>query len=315
MSDNNAGKPFLNGMRAAGRMKRLKKAGIILFAVSAAAMATVAVFALVSAKSGDGLVFSLDPTAKSAHFGMSVTPPRGGSSEAESKSLLVAEPLGNARQTTHSEIRSYYDKNLDPKAETPKSGSWNYVAEDGYARALFYTFYLTNNSASEAQQFRISCKLTSELVQDPSSVGNRPYDYVRLALFTGYDLEEDDAMLYYANENTKKLGTVDDPSDTRECLADTGKTTEYGQNSSGESVVTEYRYPMYSDTFQGEEIAYCTRFEPGEDKLGLFDVTMDIAPAKSRRITFVTYLEGKDPDGYGNEPSSQKLGFHLQIGL
>lgn len=330
MSDTNSGPEnrFSSGPRKTGRLVRLKKLGIILFCTSVAAMGVISMFSLVSAKSGDGLILTLDPEAKDAHFAMSLSPTRGkgsgsgqgseggGSSEQpQSARLLVGEPLGNARQTTHEKVRQYYDANFKPDAEDPMQGSWNFVDEEGRSRALLFTFYLTNTSDKENQTCRVVARLNTELDNSPRAIGNRPYDYARLCLFTGYDLEEDDAMHYFGAANTKGLGTIEDPSDKRECLAAFGTVTDYGTDEEGNPTMTELRYPLYSDTFNGQSISYCEPFNTGSDGMGLFDAELDILPGKCRRITFVTYLEGDDPDGAGNAPSGQKLGFSLHIGI
>lgn len=325
-------KPIHDGPTKTGRLVRLKKAGWIVFGTALSAMVVVCLFALVSAKSGSGLIISIDRhTASESHFTMGLLP-RTGTSGSDSSGqgqedpgerILVGEPLGKADCVEHKSVKEYYDANI-AKIETNdtgkvQAGSWNYIDEKGTPLALFYTFYLNNTNDQEEQAYGLSARLNSELTQSPEAAGRRPYDYVRLGVYIGDYGEPDDTFRVFANSNTKRWGTdynnekVKD--DYRECLARTGSYDDYGKNEAGENIVTTYRYPKYSTTFDEKEIAFCEMFDTGNDGLGLFDVRDIIAPGTSRRITFFAYLEGEDPDSYSDSPINQSLGFSLSVGI
>ena len=305
-------KRFHDGPAKSGRLSRLKRVAWIAFGTSTAAMVVITLFSLVSNRGG--LVISLNYRDVANHFTMSLQPRRGeGSSTDDPRSLLIAEPLGDTLPTTNKTIRAYYEAHMSGLAGQAPSGSWNLVdTSTNDSLALFYTFYLTNASLTEAQPFRISGRMNSELVQSPESIGHRPYDYVRLAIFSGEDGKADDTVVYYGAQNTYQLGTEEDPSDTREALANVYRLMD--------DQGRYYRVSDYSDVYVGadgqeHEIAFCQSFVPGMDGMGLFEFSGVIAPGVSRRITFVSYLEGADPDCDGVLPKGQKLGFALTVGI
>ena len=333
-------KPFHEGPSKSGRLARLKKAGWITFATALSAMVVVSLFALVSARSGSGLIISVDRRTAESHFTMGLLPrtgthgsdasSEGGQSGGSNERILIGEPLGKADLTEHVRVKSYYDANFSKieNFETGEvnAGSWNYIEDDpkrgSIPTALFYTFYLNNISETEAQPFGLAAKLNSELTQAPDARGRRPYDYVRLGVYLGNYGQPDDTMHIYAFENTKKFGIdyngVKDKTDYRECLGKTGSYDDWKnpeETATGEQVVNTYRYPQYTSSFNEEEVAFCELFQPGPDGLGLFSFEDTIAPGTSRRITFFAYLEGEDPDSYSDSPINQSLGFSLSIGV
>ena len=327
-------KPLHESPTKAGRLAKLKKAGWIVFATAISAIVVVSLFALVSSKSGSGLIISVDRRSAESHFTMGLLPRSGTSSSDPSGSgsggtsnerILIGEPLGKADLVDHKSIRSYYESNFAnvENFETGEvhAGSWNYIEQESHL-ALFYTFYLNNISDDEAQPFGLAARLNSELTQAPEARGRRPYDYVRLGVYLGNYGQPDDTLHIFANENTKRWGTdyndVKTRDDYRECLGKTGSYDDWNNpivSESGEQTVLTYRYPQYSSSFKGEEIAFCELFQPGNDGLGLFSIEDTIAPGQSRRITFFAYLEGEDPDSFSDSPINQSLGFTLSVGV
>lgn len=325
MSDANNGstppeKPLSDGPNKTGRLNKAKRIGWITFASAATAMVIITLFALVSAKSGSGLIISINRKDTVNHFTMGLQPKSGGQGGGGSQTdenVLIGEPLGSADLVAHTDVQAYYNAKIAEVgySDGKLSGSWNYKdAGNGTPYALFYTFYLNNTSLEEAQPYKIAARLNTELTQAPESYGRRPYDFVRLGVYLGNDGEPDSIYRVFANDNTLRKGTTDDPNDYRECLGktrviETVKETEEGP------VKVDLRYAAYTATFAGKEIAFCESFDPGADGLGLFSIEDTIDPGKSRRVTFFTYLEGDDPDTNSGTPINQSLGFSLSIGI
>ena len=301
-------KPFHDGYTKSGKLSRLRKLGIILTTTSVAAMLVIVIFSLVSARSGSGFIIDLDTIDTASHFTMALAPRKDDGSVPAGKDVLVGEPLGNAWTTTNKSVREYYDAKFNDIGYSDEnfSGSWNLIDEKHNSPlAMLFTFYLNNISETEEQTYRVACRLNSELADD--SVGNRPYDYVRLALFEGDYGSSDDSVRYFGARNTKGYGSEEGADDTRECLANWQLRLDKDANY--------YRVPVYNDYLGEKKISYCEAFNPGNDRLGLFDVEGTIKPGSSRRITFLAYLEGEDPDCDGSAPKKQKLGFSLHIGV
>lgn len=301
-------KPFHDGYTKSGKLSRLRKLGIISLSTSVAAMAVILIISLISARSGSGFIIDLNRVETATHFTMGLSPRKGGGETPAGSSVLVGEPLGNANPVAHKAVREYYNaKFAEVGYENDFSGSWNYAdPKTGEPLAMLFTFYLNNISETEEQPYRIAARLNSELAYGGD--GRRPYDYVRLALFEGDYGQKDDSVRYYAARNTNGWGTENDPQDTRECLSKTLAFWNYDENR-------DYRVPDYYDTFNGQKIEFCESFDSGADGLGLFVSDGVIKPGAARRITFVCYLEGDDPDCINVPPQKQKLGFSLHIGV
>ena len=314
-----------DGVASEKKLRVAKKVAAVLLVASTAA-AVVILLAnpdLGSQRGGideNGFLVALDnPTTATAHFMIATKPGNAGQpgedvQQADDGSLvLVGKSLGNAWPTQSVRIRQYYDSLLKEKGlEGGLSGSANCSDPDtGMPAALVYTFYLNNVSESETQKFRVAARLTHDRGQAGEAKGVDVYEYIRLAMFMGDDGAEDDDWYFFANKSNREALETDH-SDYRECLSKWGKS-EYSAEE-----INAYRRPLYTDQPSG--ISVCEMFEPGSDPeyqdRGLFDVQdLEIRPGASRRITFLAYLEGDDPDCNGEPPQNQKIGFSLHVGV
>lgn len=313
---------------AAGKKLKVAKKVAVVSLVSAAAVASVILIVGVNQqddKSGrgtgdEGFVVELDNKTKPNHFMIATRP--GNSAEpgedvqvaSDGSYVLVGEPLGNAWVTSSANIRNYYDGLLAQKGLSGGlSGSANYTDPDvDMPAGLLYTFYLNNVSTTETQTFRIAAQLTHSRGQNQEAGGVDVYEYLRLALFMGDDGQEDDDWRFFANKSMRSVALESDHTDFRECLSNWKWSDPTGVD------VNKYRIPLYSDP--KSNVSVCEYFTPSSDPgyadRGLFDLqNLEIKPGKSRRITFLAYLEGNDPDCIGEPPQNQRIGFSLHIGL
>lgn len=324
-----ASTPYSDSPEKSGKVARAKKVATVALSVSATAAIIILLLAVtLNNNSGGGdiagdFVVRLDQEGKANNMGISTRPGRSQEEDPEVKiasdgaAVLIGQPLGNAWVTSNSVIRTKYDALIAEKGIDGLSGSMNFSNEDDTPIALVYTFYLTNSSTTETQPFRVSARLNHDRGQSQDAKGVDAYEYVRLALFMGDDGKADDDVRYFANRNMRSVPLEGTTDDFRECLS--AYNTIFS-NKTG----NPYRAPAYFDKYgEGEdkkEIGICDPFDPGSDPdyatRGLFDVDdLEMAPGECRRITFMAYLEGEDPDCVGEPPKNQKLGFSLHIGL
>jgi len=270
-------------------------------------------------------VVKLDSGVSNNHFRIGVSP-NGEEGEgqqpveaSDGSMVLIGEPLGNAWVTTNKMVRAYYNALVEEKGLDGKlSGSANYIdPKYNLPAAMVYTFYLNNISETEPQTFSIAANLNHERGQAKDATGVDAYEYLRLGLYMGNNGQADDDVRYFANANMKKNGLESDHGDFRECLSD----WTWSEYSATDINRERYRIPAYADSYaKPDPIEVCELFtpniEPGYEGRGLFLLDdLKIAPGASRRITFIAYLEGEDPDCNGEPPTNQRLGFSLHIGL
>lgn len=310
--------------------KILKRVAAVLLVVASAVAVVILLLALVN-QTGDNnggtvegdFVVKLDNAdTASNHFRIGTKPGTGDDQEDpdvktanDGTKVLLGEALGNAWPTSNAVVRAHYNDLIKEKGlNGGLSGSANFKDEvTNQPAALIYTFYLTNVSDTESQTFRFAARLSHNRGQSANSTGVDAYEYVRFGVFMGNNGSEDDDVRYFANRTMSSTGLKSDPNDYRECLSN--YTILYDEKGN------PYREPTYSDKFADtQEVSICEPFEPDSDPAyadrGLFDLqNLEIAPGKSRRITFIAYLEGADPDCHGSAPTNQKLGFSLHVGL
>ena len=285
-----------------GRLLRAKKIGIIAV-VSATAISAVILIAALLPRRANGFIVQLDPAAMRQHFSM-VTSAK--EEEAVQTTYLSADVnLSQGWPTLTQTVKTHYEG-----FEVDSLSGGHVFSEDGVDKALFYTFYLRNDSQVEQSVYRIQGYVTSRA--DPTEEGTRlPYEYLRICMREGYVGEPDDTVTYYANRNIQEAGTyengVEDRTDSRECLSYWDKH-EYGRGTA------DYYY-LREPTYKDGDIAYCVNFDNRDDRNQLFDARDHvIAPGKTRRITFIAYFEGEDPD-CGGLPVTAKMGYGLTIGI
>lgn len=283
--------------------------------LSATALAGVVLLMALAPKAYNGIVITREGIGQqgSGESGV-IDPTKGAFTMTEetatgdvARSYLRGEALsGNVMQTRAQTVRAYYDSLLEEKDLDHNGGSHNFVDKDGEAKATVYTFFLRNDSATIEAKYRLQATLTNRT--DPTNNARNPYDYLRIILLEGNVGEADDSIVYYGNANVNETGTVDGGvSDSRECIS-----TWERENHDADSEHPYYlRKPLYSD---GEN-SYCVNFENKNDPDLLFDAADHrIAPGKIRRITFIAYFEGEDPDALGTPPKGSSFGFGITVG-
>jgi|GEM_PF-811741 hypothetical protein len=312
-----------------GRMAKAKKVTIIL--VSCAALAVGVIVLMSLPRGAEGFIVQMDhdliEQQKKAHYSLTISP----TGEATSASYLRGDPLGNAWPTTALTVREYYDSIkdvLDGKVEGAKPGGSHKFVDNGESKALLYTFYLRNDSKDEEAHYRLRCVVTNRT--DPTNDAKNPYDYLRIVMRQGNVGEPDDSVVYYGNQNIQEMGTTqgdpstDDRNDLREAISDWEKytRTKEVEDEKGNTREEQYylRNPTYIEKYSvGDKeysLDYCVNFDNAEDRNLLFDANNLIIPAgKTRRITFIAYFEGKDPDAYGSAPKGAQLGMSLIVGI
>lgn len=314
------------------KFKTAKRVAAVLL-VAAVAVAAVILLMRLNTKTESSMIIEgdfvvvlnnnpADNQGKTNHFGIASKPGANTDDDSEVKKandgtyVLIGQPLGNAWPTRNVDVRTYYNSLLDEKGLSGGlSGSANFTDQTtNQPAALIYTFYLNNTSETEPQTYRIVARLNHDRGQPANSTGIDCYEYLRLGLFVGNDGEADDYVRYFANKTMLSTGLESDHEDYRECLSDwTWSSIDNEGNT--------WRSPTYSDEYaKPAAIDICDYFTPDPDPAignrGLFDLSdLEIAPGKSRRITFVAYLEVNDPDCRGVPPTNQRLGFSLHVGL
>jgi len=307
--NNNENMPMLSPEDAARSQKRRR-----IVVTTMAVAATVGILILLLAMLGNndntydqdsGVVIRIDNDAKQAgRFSMSTQP--GG--EAAKNDVLVGTPLGNTGLSDAKEVREYYDALTAAKGwDGELAGSNNFSDEKRGSLAIVYTFYLSNATNDVAQAFRLQGKLNQTIESLNEGSGARAYEYLRLALFMGNNGSPDDTVKYYGLENSDHLPTALALDDYRECIHGALKKVDDDDGH-------YYRVP--ADNWTDNGIQYSENFEVGYNRDGLFDLGDQIIPAgASRRITFVAFLDGLDPDSQKEASKGQYLSFSLHIGV
>lgn len=251
-----------------------------------------------------GVVIRIDHEARQAHFTMAAQP---GGEEAKD-GVLVGTPLGNTALSTAKEVREYYDSMTASKGWNGGFyGSNNFSDEKRGSLAIFYTFYLSNSSTSEEQTFRLQGKLNQSIESLNQGKGARAYEYLRLALYMGNVGQPDDTVKYYGLANSDNVPTEVAPDDMRECIYTFNTLLD-------EEDGHKYRSPR--GEWQDGDIEYVDLFEVGYERNGLFDLgDQKIPVGGTRRVTFVAFLDGNDPDSFKETSSGQFLSFSLHIGV
>ena len=308
MSENKPEKRPVPTPEEAGKAARTKRFVITAMTVAGAAGIVILILSLLGDNSQNtqdsGVVIRVDNEAKTAHFTM-VTQPGG---EAAKDGVLVGTPLGNTSLSTAKEVREYYDSLTTSKGwNGDLFGSNNFSDEKRGSLAIVYTFYLTNTSTTDAQAFRLQCKLNQTIESLNEGSGARAYEYLRLALYMGDNGKPDDTARYYGLANSDRIPTALATDDYRECLDGADKLLDATDGH-------PYRVP--SGDWKDGDIEYVDLFEVGFDRRGLFDYgDLSIPAGGIRRITFVAFLDGKDPDSMKEPSAGQSLSFSLHVGV
>ncbi len=291
-TDNKSGMPdsslYPTSAKYARRQKQ-KKIACIVTGVAATGVLILGIISFLGKVSGQ-FTIKMDPRVAPSTLKLFDKATDGSASE-----LLTATGLSNAHVTTADTVLEYVDT---LKSDNNLYGSHNMTKttsssgeETSIDTALVFTFYAENISANEDAIF--DYKMTIDDYVSPTNSAVQPYTYLRVALYENIWKEDASGthdFTVYALEsvNTNAAG------DKRECLS------TYRTNSSGQ------RSPVYSyDNNHG----YC---EPFEDAYTVFNrQAITLKPSEKMRFTAVCWLEGNDPDCYGNAPEGSSFTFSM----
>ncbi|MCR4562991.1 MAG: hypothetical protein K5694_07315 [Bacilli bacterium] len=219
-----------------------------------------------------------------------------GSTEEQGVTILNAEPATNMECVTAKEVMSYMNTLYEVEN---LSGANNLISvETGMQQALVYTFYLANADKAAAQAFSYYVSLDSYF--SPTNGAVEPYSYLRVLIFENVASSGEHNHAWYGALNSSGAGTIEDPTDLRECISSVRNEQPYDY--------TTPRTPIYKDG----DMAYC---EPFKDDSRLVEVhNRSIAPGESVRFTIVTYFEGEDPDSRKQSPKGSSLALSVHFG-
>jgi hypothetical protein len=280
--------------RRYARRQKQKRIALIVTSVGAVGTLMLGIIAFLGRVSGQ-FTIRLDQHTISQNLKLSENRTSGSMSD-----VLLAAGLDNAYTTTAKDVLGYVDSLKD---EEDLSGSHNYSrAMSGQSDAspvnlaLVYTFYAINSSASDPVTYRLSMAIDSYTSPENSAV--QPYSYLRVALYenacAAEGEEETHAFTVYANANQQGHGTKSGgDSDYRECLSDF-------------SMVDNLRLARYD--YDGNH-GYCDEFVGNMQIFDRENVTVE--PLQTMRYTVVVWLEGADPDCYGQPPEGSSFTFTM----
>lgn len=279
--------------RRYARRQKQKRIALIVTSVGAVGTLMLGIIAFLGRVSGQ-FTIRLDKQTISQNLKLSEHKTSGTPSD-----LLLASGLDNAYATTAKDVLSYVDT---LKSEEDLSGNHNLsrtpAGEEATPMnlALIYTFYATNFSSADSVSYTLSMAIDN--YTSPTNYAVQPYSYLRVALFENFCAKEGEdethAFTVYANANQHGQGTsVNGADDYRECLSDF-------------STVDGLRLARYDyDVKHG----YCDEFA---GNMQIFDRPAITLPALSvMRYTVVVWLEGADPECYGQPPEGSSFTFTM----
>ncbi|MDD5885054.1 MAG: hypothetical protein PUC66_03310 [Erysipelotrichaceae bacterium] len=279
--------------RRYARRQKQKRVALIVTSVGAVGTLMLGIIAFLGRVSGQ-FTIRLDKQTISQNLKLSEHKSAGTPSD-----LLVASGLENAYVTTAKDVLSYVDT---LKGEEELDGSHNFSrtlpGEEGKSTnlALVYTFYAINSSAADSISYNVSMAIDN--YTSPTNYAVQPYSYLRVALFenvcTAEGEEETQAFTVYASANQHSQGTnPGGAEDYRECLSDY-------------STVDGLRMARYD--YDGNH-GYCEEFE---GNMQIFDrPAVTLLARQTMRYTVVVWLEGADPECYGQAPEGASFTFTM----
>lgn len=276
------------------RRKKQKRIALIVTSVGAVGVLMLGIIAFLGRVSGQ---FTIRLNQHTISQNLKLSEDR---SDGSMTDLLLATGLDNAYTTTAKDVLNYVDTFKD---DEDLSGNHNYSrAVSGQSdaapvnMALIYTFYATNTSASDPVSYTISMAIDS--YTSPTNAAVQPYSYLRVALYENLCAaegeEETHNFTVYATPNQKGQGTsVGGSEDYRECLSDY-------------STVDNLRLARYD--YDGNH-GYCEEFAGNMQIFDRSAITID--PLSTMRYTVAVWLEGADPECYGQPPEGSSFTFTM----
>ena len=284
-------------------LRLLRKIGIIGLSVSAATIVLVAVFSLLTS-SGKSFTIRLDNPIEAPHIQMSSSVNGG-----DPSTYFVGDPILNASQALGPQVYERVNA-IDSLDYLHGSQNLDHMEQDGTINpegqdAQVYTLYLTA-TGDEEEVFQVTLNLDG--LDVPFGVTS-PLEYYR-AMFITSDVTEsleshvNQNVTVYGNKTNTNQSTVLDENDMREAVSSFSRV----RNNDGRTV----RQANEDSKIAGQ--AYCEPFASNEvgEQLVRFQIT--IPSKETKRITFVGYFEGYDPDGYGLAPTEAYMLLSLHFG-
>ena len=277
-------------------LRLLKKVGIIGLSVALATLIVIAAFSLLHSSNKS---FSIHfDKSEDVHLVVS-TKPDG----SDAGTFFLGNPLVDAGQVDGLEVYSRLEE-INDLAEL--TGPTNFYSKDSndqeYLSAMLFTVYLTN-TGEEEETYTASLNLDAQ--EYDSKVA--PIEYYRV-LFAESDVDETqkaDVNLktkVYGAKTNQVSGTPMGDDDTREAVS------SYKNNiaPSGHTV------RVADVNINGQE--YCEPFISSNVGQSIVRHEITVPSNTTRRLTFVGYFEGFDPDGYGEAPNRAFLLMSLHLG-
>ena len=281
--------------------RTLKKAGIITASVSASIIVVVMLLAIFKNGSNGGFTIKIDNPSKDNHVTMSTTP------NGNNSTILSGDPVKKMYPSTAEKIENYLNTFAVSDIGGPKNmldDNPNRAAENYYS-AVVYTVFLTNYSETEDQKlaYEVHCNYTAAPLNGAVST----LDYMRVMIQTSTsttDIAGGRKTTYFAMHNASNYGTSVSDSDDRECVS--AYSINYDEVSSKTVRKSEY--------IGQSEDGFCVNFLQEENNDVIISQELIIKPLETMRFTFVSYLEGKDPDCKSYAPDSSVLLMSLHFG-
>ena len=281
--------------------RMLKKAGIITASLSASIIVVIMMLAIFKNGSNGGFTIKIDNPSKDNHVTMSTSP------DGTNSTLLSGQPVKKMYPSTAEKIENYLNSFTLSSICGPQNmldDNPNRAAESYYS-AVVYTVFLTNYSDTEDQKlaYEVHCNYTAAPLNGAVST----IDYMRVMVQTSTsanDIAGGRKTTYFAMHNASNYGTPVSDNDDRECVS--AYSQSYDEESNKTVRKTEY--------IGQSEDGYCVNYLQEENNDVIISQELIIKPKETMRFTFVSYLEGKDPDCKSYAPDSSVLLMSLHFG-
>ena len=280
-------------------LRTLKKAGIIVAGVSATAIVTIMLLAIFRNGGNGGFTVKIDNPSRDNHIYMTE------SLNGNNTVLLSGKPIEKMYPTTAEKVENYLSEfNVNDIGGEHNMPDPNESRPD-YFNALVFTVFLTNYDESEEQKITYEVNLDSYVA--PSNGAQSTYDYMRVMVQTsiveGDSLSKSLDTTYFASPSHSNYGTTISGEDNRECV------------SSWDNTMDENSFTVRKSEYVGlSKDGFCENFLEDKNNNVLASQELVIQPKQTMRFTFVSYLEGQDPDCKSYSPDSSVLLMSLHFG-
>ncbi len=278
--------------------RKLKKAGIIVASVSASIIVVIMMLAIFKNGSNGGFTIKIDNPSKDNHVTMSTD--AGGKNNTV---LLAGEPVNKMYPTTAQSVEEYLSTFTLDNIGGPNNMKDPNPSRPDYYNAVVYTVFLSNYSETEDQKLTYEVHLNGYVAPENGAQNTLDYMRVLVQTSTSNSLTNDQSTTYFARRNNSNLGTVVAEDDYREAVSAYSK------------VINDANKTVRQSDYQGlSSDGYCVNFQENENNDVIISQDLIIKPKETMRFTFVSYLEGKDPDCKSYAPDSTVLLMSLHFG-